>query len=649
MAEGDHLRAFMEPVARLLLGDPNPQLSNAKILRWGSHGSMAVDVEKGVFFDNEAAQGGGVLAFIEQHEMISHDAARDWLHDHFPESKPNGHAGPQITNAYPYEDVDTTLLFEVCRKFPKTFVQRRPDGNGGWVWSTKGVKRVPYRLPELLAAIAAGRKIWIVEGEKDVDRLYSLGLAATTNPGGAGGWKAELSPYFKGADVVVVGDNDPQSKTAQGALQWHADGRPQRAGQDHAQAVAASVRPFAGRVRVLDLGAAWPDCPPKGDVSDFLDAGHTAADLEALADAILFFDLPAQQPAPAVHRNLFTGDQLEGVPVPPRRWHVRDLIPAHNVTMLGGDGGVGKSTLALQLAIATAAEMTWLGHEVRGGRVLHISAEDDRDEIHRRTDYITLHYGIAYERLAGLMLWSLADEDAVLVSGSPGQPLQATARWEELQGIVSRERPSLIVLDSLADFYGGNENERAQVRQFVRILRGLATPHDTAIILLAHPSLTGLSTGSGLSGNTAWNNSVRSRLSFAAVVDEEGKTSPDLRTLTVKKANYAQAGAEMRLHWAGGAFVNDDAERMSFDKRIDDDERFLMLLDAFAADGRTVSHNLGHAYAPALFAQDPRGRGVTSKAFGAAMNRLFANGVVRIDTRGPPSRRVSFIARTVAT
>lgn len=636
----------MEPVARLLLGDPNPHLSNAKILRWGSRGSLAVDVEKGVFFNNEAGEGGGVLAFIEQHEMISHAAARDWLHDHFPESKPrpNGHDPAGIKEAYPYHDVDGTLLSEVCRKFPKAFVQRKPDGHDGWIWSTKGVKPVPYRLPDLIAAIAAGKTIWIVEGEKDVDRLRSLGLAATTNPGGAGKWKPALNAYFIGADVVVVSDHDPQSKSPQGEPLWHADGRPVLPGQDHAQAVARALTGVAARVRVLDLGTAWPSCPPKGDASDYLDAGHTAADLEALAEGL---QVPAVK-APAIHRNLFTGDQLEGVPVPPRLWHVRDLIPARTVTLLGGDGGVGKSTLALQLAIATAAEMRWLGYEVRGGRALYVSAEDDRDEIHRRTDYITLHYGIAYERLAGLILWTLADEDAVLVSGSPGQRLEVMARWEELEGLVRRERPTLIVLDSLADFYGANENERAQVRQFVRILRGLAAPDDAAVVLLSHPSLTGLSTGTGLSGSTAWNNSVRSRLSFAAVVDEEGKTSPDLRTLTVKKANYAQAGSEMRLHWAGGAFVNDDAERMSFDKRIDDDERFLMLLDAFAADGRTVSHNPGHAYAPALFAQDPRGRGVTSKAFGAAMNRLFANGIVRADTRGPPSKRVSFIARTVA-
>jgi hypothetical protein len=391
MGEVDHLRVFMEPVARLLLGDPNPQLSTAKILRWGNRGSMAVDVEKGVWYNNEAGDGGGVLAFIEQHEMIDHAAARDWLHERFPESKPNGHApGPQITNAYPYEDVDTTLLFEVCRKFPKTFLQRRPDGHGGWVWSTKGVKRVPYRLPEVLAAIAAGRKIWIVEGEKDADRLWVAGLAATTNPGGAGKWKAELSPYFKDADVVVVGDNDPQSKTAQGVLQWHADGRPQLPGQDHAQAVAASVRPFAARVRVLDLGKAWPACPPKGDVSDYL-ASHGAADLEALAEAL---------------REVEAGDDdFEAVvlpageisDIPPRTWAYGRYMLFGSAAVLGAADGVGKGFLTTAIILSMIFGRALLGERVwRSGSVAIITYEDDMVEWQRKIAAGCLYYGLDY-------------------------------------------------------------------------------------------------------------------------------------------------------------------------------------------------------------------------------------------------------------
>jgi RecA-family ATPase len=629
----DALRSLMEPVARRLLGEPNKALSTAKILRWGNKGSMAVDVEKGVFFNNELKTGGGVVIFVERQLLLDQHNAWEWLHDEYPDQVPrktNGHAPPgavHISKAYDYPDADWTLLFQVCRKTPKGFVQRRPDpaAEGGWDWSTKGVKQVPYRLPELITDIAEGREIWVPEGEKDVDRLRAAGLAATCNAGGAGKWRAALNPYLKGAYVTIIADND-------------------QAGRDHAADVARQLTGVAARVRVLDLGARWADCPPKGDVSDFLDAaGKMVADLEGLA--------ADEMKAPAVLPGAFTAASLEGLPVPPRLWHVRDLVPARTVTLIGGDGGVGKSILALQLAFATATGLSWIGQAVRQGRALHLSAEDDRDELHRRVDQISTFYGMPLEKAPGLTLWSLADDDAVLVTGSPGQTLQATSRWGELQRYIELDKPALVVLDSLADVYGANENERPQVRQFVRLLRGLAMPADTAVLLLGHPSLTGLSSGSGLSGSTHWNNSVRSRMFMAAPETEDGGASePNLRTLTVKKANYTQAGAELRLRWVAGAFDTEGGQMAStLDKQVAADRvdaLFLELLDAFTAAGRVVSDSTGRNYAPHLFASDPRARGTTKAGFEAAMNRLFAVRAIHVGSIGKGSHARRTIVRS---
>jgi RecA-family ATPase len=593
---------------------------------------MSVDLTKGTFFNNEAKVGGGVLALIEHQGLVDHAGAWDWFHDQFPETKasPNGHdpGAAHIVQTYDYQGADRALVFQVCRKRPKAFLQRRPDptAEGGWNWSTKGIRPIPYKLPELIEAVAAARVIYIVEGERDVDRLRADGLASTSNSGGAGKWAAALNPYFKGADVVIVGDNDGP-------------------GREHAQAVAKQLAPVAARVRLLDLGAVWPACPEKGDASDYLDAGHTVADLEALAAA-----LPDYGQVQLQITGVFKASSLEGLPIPPRVWHVAGLVPARTVTMLGGDGGVGKSTLALQLAICTAAEQAWLGSAVRPGRVLYLSAEDDRDELHRRTDQIAVFYGLALERLAALTLWPLIDEDALLVTGAPGHALETTPRWQDLQGLVAAERPSLIVLDSLADFFGGGENERPQVRQFVRLLRSLVAPIDAALVLLAHPSLTGLSSGSGLSGSTAWNNSVRSRLYLSTPADDDGGASaPELRTLAVRKSNYSQSGVELKLRWAAGAFINDDPIAGSaLDRQISADrvdEQFLAMLEAFTVQGRFVSHNTGHAYAPALFARDPDAKGTTSKGFEAAMNRLFRASRISAATRGPRSRQISYIRR----
>jgi len=167
---------------------------------------------------------------------------------------------PPIMATYRYADEHGALLFEVVRMQPKSFRQRRPDGRGGWVWNLDGVRRVPYRLPEVAEAAKRGRAAFIVEGEKDADALASVGLTATTCPGGAGKWLGEYAECLRGAHVVVLPDNDEP-------------------GRKHAEQVARSLSGVAASVRVVEL----PDLPPKGDVSDWLAAGGNAKELKRLA------------------------------------------------------------------------------------------------------------------------------------------------------------------------------------------------------------------------------------------------------------------------------------------------------------------------------------------------------------------------------
>ena len=119
----------------------------------------------------------------------------------------------KIVAIYDYHDETGTLLFQAVRyeamgDKPKTFKQRRPDGAGGWVWNLSGVRRVLYRLPELIAAVQQGKTVFVVEGEKDVESLHALGFAATCNPQGAGKWREEYSECLRGANVVILPDND---------------------------------------------------------------------------------------------------------------------------------------------------------------------------------------------------------------------------------------------------------------------------------------------------------------------------------------------------------------------------------------------------------------------------------------------------------
>jgi hypothetical protein len=186
------------------------------------------------------------------------------MSDLFPPQNGQAKFG-RVAGIYDYCDEQGRLLFQTVRMVPKDFRQRRPDGKGGFVWKLDGVRRVPYRLPELLAA-PAGSTVYILEGEKDADRLAKLGLSATTNPCGAGQWKKLDVPTVEkalgGKRVVVIADNDD-------------------AGRKHARDVAQRLQGVAADVRVLEL----PGVPEKGDVSDWLDAGGTPERLPELVEA----------------------------------------------------------------------------------------------------------------------------------------------------------------------------------------------------------------------------------------------------------------------------------------------------------------------------------------------------------------------------
>jgi len=252
--------SLMKPVALRLLGEPAQKLGNE--WRYGGHGSLAIDLKKGSWFDHEANVGGGVFDLIRRQ---GYDQPAAWLRSEGLLGSPQvvSRADPKMVKTYDYRDEAGELLFQVVRFDPKGFRQRRPNGHGGWTWNLQGTRRIPYRLPELMKSVAAGQAIYIPEGEKDVDNLIAIGVAATTNPGGIKKWRPEYSGYLRGADVVVLPDN-------------HAEGR------EHGEQVVASLRGIAKRIRVLDIGKHWDDCPDKGDISDWLAADGTAEKLKAI-------------------------------------------------------------------------------------------------------------------------------------------------------------------------------------------------------------------------------------------------------------------------------------------------------------------------------------------------------------------------------
>jgi hypothetical protein len=170
----------------------------------------------------------------------------------------------RIVQTYDYTDEGGSLLFQTVRMDPKGFKQRRPDGHGRWLWNLNGVLPVLYRLPELLSR--KNETLFIVEGEKDVHSLESMGLLATCNPMGAGKWRSEYSNAILGRSVVILSDNDPPVDE---------NGNPHRRGQKHAGEVAKDLLRVGCEVRIIEL-------PEAKDVSDWIALGGTRQDLQSL-------------------------------------------------------------------------------------------------------------------------------------------------------------------------------------------------------------------------------------------------------------------------------------------------------------------------------------------------------------------------------
>jgi hypothetical protein len=175
-----------------------------------------------------------------------------------------------IETTYPYLDEAGDLLYQIARLTRKGFTSRQPAEQGGWIWNLKGVRKVIYWLPEVIAA----NEVFVVEGEKDVESLRKWGLVATCNPGGAGKWSDEYSKVLRGKKVFILQDDDEP-------------------GREHAKEVAESVSRYASEVRVL------PPFPDAKDVTDWIANGATKKKLLKLAAATSRYEPITEPSAPS--------------------------------------------------------------------------------------------------------------------------------------------------------------------------------------------------------------------------------------------------------------------------------------------------------------------------------------------------------------
>jgi RecA-family ATPase len=207
----------------------------------------------------------------------------------------------------------------------------------------------------------------------------------------------------------------------------------------------------------------------------------------------------------------------------------------------------------------------------------------------------------------------------------------------------------MIGMASSANFFAGNEIDRAQVQQFIGMMTKLAIVANGTTMLISHPSLSGISSDSGTSGSTQWHNAVRARCFIRGVKsdqqqDESGGDKPDgnLREIFWKKSNYGPVSESIVLHWKDGLFLP-VAGISSFDQMAQAavaDDVFIAVLKRLTSENRWVSDKPSVNFAPAKFAEENEAKkaGVGKAALLAAMLRLFERGVIRNLQYGRPSR-----------
>lgn len=428
-----------------------------------------------------------------------------------------------IGAVYQYRDPETgEVTSEVVRTIPKGFKQRRPDGKGGYIWSIGDAKRVLYRLWDVRQL---KKKLWkavaFVEGEKDADRLWALKppVPTVTNIGGAAKWRPEYIEQLKAAGVervVILPDNDP-------------------AGMKHAVVIAAACIEAGITVRVVELTG----LPEKGDVSDYLDAGHSRGDLVREILAAPAYEVPPEQPEPKAETNSeeVTDDEiglryvkLSNVTAKAVEWLWPGRIPFGMLTLIAGDAGGGKSFLSEFIAaLGSRGEAQWPDGQPLGKvfDTVFLAAEDSLAEVTRpRADAMG------------------ADSDhiyvitAAIAKDGKDRMVSLSEDLGRLRALVKKTGAKLIVVDPINAYLGGKVDnyKDPEVRSVLTPLAQMADELRIAVLGIMHLSKAAQATVIyRIGGSVAF-----AALARAVFFVSRGKDDHTLRLLTNPKMSVAK-------------------------------------------------------------------------------------------------------------
>lgn len=440
--------------------------------------SFTVNDDKGFYHCFSSGKHGDIIEWVTETQGLNFRQAIDLLASETGTSVASAPAPTKVKSAplvpichYEYQDETGFPYMRVTRFEPKTFRQFHWDCDG-WANGKPKTGVIPYRLPEIVAR--PNDDIWLVEGEKDADTLASLGLLATTAPGGATAFPRDdmgFLKWFDGRRVYAIPDND-------------------EAGAKWRERVAHGI----ADVKFLHLSG------PK-DVTDYVNAGHDIADLVRLCDvdfdALDAFEpvapsspaAPEQEPkAPSITPTKF--EWCDPSTIPPREWVYDTHLIRKFVSLTVSPGGLGKSSLALVEALSLVVGRPLLADaKTHEGplRVWYWNGEDPQEETKRRVMAAAKHYRLSADDLGG-RLFTDSGRDTPLVLGHndrDGITLNEDL-FERIETTMIEHGIDVFIADPFVSAHRLGENDNNAIDALIKRLGRVADKTNTAIEIVHH-------------------------------------------------------------------------------------------------------------------------------------------------------------------
>jgi hypothetical protein len=320
-------------------------------------------------------------------------------------------------------------------------------------------------------------------------------------------------------------------------------------------------------------------------------------------------------------------------PPPPRSWWIQDWLGPWP-TLVAGAGGAGKTTLWQTIATSLATGNPFLGPSVRPVNVLMWLCEDDKSEVWRRQHAINAHFHLDYEDLEQLHIVPRMGFENTLLGNAYGSPVFTSLR-EELKEQVEDLHIDVLVLDNIAQMFGGNENDRHQVTMFANGIGGLVTERPFACVFLGHP---GRRESSEFSGSGAWENAMRMRWYLGPTLpdqkpddSDEEEQDPEVLYLSKRKANYSSKDWR-KLRRRNSVLVLDEPQGVSgrIDLAIRKEGAETVVLSALSklkGIGILASDSKNSPdYLPAQIVAKNLHQNHTKRELAEALNRLMGDG-----------------------